>query len=68
MRLTRSRIETGDVNKVLDDVVEQVLYLYIEFTDDLDISIREKLLTKTINLILRNYYFKKNSFYVISTI
>ena len=68
MGLTRSRIEAGGVNKVLDDAAEQALCLYIEFADDLDISIREKSLTKVINLILRNHYFGKDSLYVVSAI
>ena len=68
MGLTRSRIEAGGVNKVLDDAVEQVLCLYIDFADDLDISIREKSLTKVTNSILRNHYFRERSSCVVSAI
>ena len=68
MGLIRSRIETGGANKVLDDAVEQVLYLYIEFADDLGISIREKSLTKAANLILRNHHFREGFPHVVSAI
>lgn len=68
MRLIGSWIKTGGVNKVLDDAVEQALCLYIEFADDLNILIREKLLTKTANSILRNRYFEEGSLRVISVI
>ena len=54
--LSCSRIDTEGVNKVLNDITEQVLCLYIEFADDLNIFIREKTLIKMTNFILRNRY------------
>jgi hypothetical protein len=47
-----SRIAVGGANKALDDAAEQALCLYIDFADDLSISIREKSLTKAVNSIL----------------
>ncbi len=67
MRLLRSRIEVGGTNKTLDDAAEQALCLYIEFADDLGISIQEKSLTKAANSILRNHHSEEDPPRVVST-
>jgi hypothetical protein len=54
--LSSSRINAGGANKALDNAAEEALYLYIEFTDDLDISIRKKTLVKAANSMFRNRY------------
>jgi Tc5 transposase DNA-binding domain len=52
----RSKIEAGGQNKALDKAAERALYTYIDFTEDLRMSIREKALLNTANSILRFRY------------
>jgi hypothetical protein len=61
-----SRIDSGGTNKALNEAEEQALCLYIEFADNLDISIQEKTLTNAVNAILQNHHPNANSPSIVS--